>query len=38
MSIETTDGRRIGIYAEEGVGFILYDYSAKKSLGICPFA
>lgn len=38
MSIETTDGRKIGIYAEEGIGFILYDYSTQKRLGICPFA
>lgn len=37
MSIETIDGKNIGIYAQEGLGFILYDYSAHNRLGICPF-
>ena len=37
MTIETSGGRRVGIYAQEGLGFILYDYSTQKRLGICSF-
>lgn len=36
-TIETRDGRRVGIYAQEGTGFIFYDYSAQRRLGVCSF-
>ena len=30
-------GHRVGMYAEEGLGFILYDFTDNRRLGICSF-
>lgn len=37
VAITTLEGRKVGIYAQDGLGFILYDYSAQRRLGICSF-
>ena len=37
LAITTLEGRKVGIYAQDGLGFILYDYSAQRRLGICSF-
>lgn len=37
VAITTLEGRKVGIYAQDGLGFILYDYSANRRLGICSF-
>ena len=37
-SIQLKSGRRVGIYAQEGVGFVFYDYTANKRLGTCAFS
>lgn len=36
-TITTNDGRSIGIYAQEGLGFVLYDYTNQRRLGLCSF-
>lgn len=37
--IMTTDeGLRVGIYAQEGLGFVFYDFTNQKRIGLCPFS
>ena len=37
--IMTTDeGLRVGIYAQEGLGFVLYDFTNQRRIGLCPFS
>lgn len=37
MTITTPEGNSIGIYAQAGLGFILYDYTERRRIGICSF-
>lgn len=38
MTITTSEGKRVGIYAQAGLGFVLYDYTEKRRIGLCPFS
>lgn len=38
LSIVTDDGHEIGIYAQGGLGFVLYDYTENRRVGLCPFS
>lgn len=38
FSIVTDEGHEYGIYAQEGLGFVLYDYMEQKRVGLCPFS
>ena len=33
----TATGHRVGIYAQDGLGFVLYDFTEMRRLGICSF-
>ena len=33
----TTTGHRVGIYAQDGLGFVLYDYTEMRRIGLCSF-
>lgn len=37
MTITTPSGHSIGIYAQAGLGFVLYDYTEKRRIGLCSF-
>lgn len=37
MTITTPEGRRVGIFAQAGLGFVLYDYTNQKRIGLCSF-
>lgn len=37
MTITTLEGNRVGIYAQAGLGFILYDYTENRRIGLCSF-
>lgn len=37
MTITTPDGNSIGIYAQAGLGFVLYDYTERRRIGLCSF-
>lgn len=38
FNIVTDDGHEIGIYAQGGLGFVLYDYTESRRVGLCPFS
>lgn len=37
MTITTLEGRKVGIYAQAGLGFVLYDYTERRRIGLCSF-
>lgn len=37
MTITTSEGKRVGIYAQAGLGFILFDYTEMRRIGLCSF-
>ena len=37
MTITTLEGNRVGIYAQADLGFILYDYTNQRRIGLCSF-